>query len=100
MNTAESSATAYEQLSTLTERYTEGQARLQELRVLTRALRTITGRYSQPGVEHDALYRACLTMFDAASIERNRLYVEGSRLAEEMERLNGLIQNGAFNEVR
>lgn len=97
MTTDERSATAYEQLSSLTERYTEGQVRLQEIRVLTRALRTITGRYAQPGVAHDALYKECVKMMDAASIERNRLYVEGSRLADEMERLNALIQNGVFN---
>lgn len=97
MSTDSRSATAYEQLSALTDKYTEGQVRLQELRVLTRALRVLAATYCQESNVKERMGKAIVQMTEAASIERNRLYVEGTRLADEMERLNALIQNGVFN---
>lgn len=97
MATPESSATAYDKLSLLTDQYTEGQARLQELRVLTRALRTLAVTYATESNVQAPMGKAIVHMTEAASVERNRLYVEQARQADEMERLNALIQNGAFN---
>lgn len=97
MTTAESSATAYEKLSRLTERYEETQVRLQELRVLTRALRTLAATYCREDNVNDPMGQAIVGMTEAAGVERNRLYQEASRLGDECSRLNSLIQNGAFN---
>lgn len=97
MSTAESSATAYEKLSRLTERYEETQVRLQELRVLTRALRTLAVTYCREDNVTEPMGQALVQMTDAASVERNRLYQEASRLGDECSRLNSLIQNGVFN---
>lgn len=98
MNNLERSAEAYAKLSELTDKYTEGQVRLQELRVLTRALRVLAATYCQESNVAERMGQAIVQMTDAASIERNRLYVEQTRQADEMERLNALIQNGVFNE--
>jgi len=94
---SQSSATAYERLSILTDDYNCGQVRLQELRVLTRALRVLASTYCDETLAGTAMSDAIVAMTDAAGVERNRLYQEGSRLTEEMSRLNGLIQNGALN---
>lgn len=99
MNEKLSSATAYEKLSTLTQTWEEGQVRLQELRVLTRALRTLAATYCTEANVDAPMGQAIVTMTDAAGVERNRLYQEASRLSEELSRLNGLIQNGVFNAL-
>lgn len=100
MNTAESSATAYDKLSAITDEYNEVQARVQELRVLTRALKALAATYCTPDTVEQPMGQAIVQMTDAAGVERNRLYIQAHRLGNEMDRLNALIQNGAFNEVR
>lgn len=98
MTTGQSSATAYEQLALLTDKYTEGQARIAELRNLSRCLRVLAVTYATEQTVKSRMGQAITHMTDALSIERNRLYVEGERLSDEMQRLNALIQNGVFNE--
>lgn len=97
MTDLERSATAYDTLSRITDAYNEGQARIQELRVLTRALKTLAATYTDGAPGHEDMASAILVMTSAAGVERNRLYVEAHRLGNEMDRLNALIQNGAFN---
>lgn len=98
MSTFESSATAYERLSVLTDQYGENQARLQDLRVLTRALRTLTATYCTEETVASKMGQAIVKMTDAASVERNRLYQDSNRLTQEMDTLNARIQNGVYNE--
>lgn len=92
------SATAYDKLSTLTEQWEVGQTRLQELRVVTRALRVLAVTYCREENAEQPMGAAIVAMTEAASIERNRLYQEAHRLSGEMSRLNSLIQNGVYNE--
>lgn len=97
MPTSDNSATAYANLAQLTDRYDEIQVRLQELRVLTRALRTLAVSYCKEENVDEPMGRAIVTMTDRASVERNRLYQMSSRLADDMTTLNALIQNGVYN---
>lgn len=92
------SATAYDKLTMLTDTYNEGQARLQELRVLTRAIKVLVGTYGDGAEEHAGMRDALALMAEAAGVERNRLYQVAHRLGNEMDTLNHLIQNGTFNE--
>lgn len=100
MTDLERSATAYDRLSALTDKYNDGQAIIQQFRVLTRAIKALAATYGDGLPEHQAVMDALAVMTDAAGVERNRLYVEAHRLGNEMDTLNHLIQNGAYNDDR
>ena len=98
MQTYPDSASAYAALAELTEQYEVGQVRLQELRVLTRALRVLAATYGTEARIEEPMGQAIAHMGDAASVERSRLYQESSRLVAALNRINGLIQTGTYNE--
>lgn len=98
MSTLESSATAYDTLSKATDEYAENQARIQVLRNLSVALRAAAYYYAKEDNVSGPVGVALVQMTTALSVERNRLYVANTRLADAMERLNALIQNGVYND--
>jgi hypothetical protein len=98
MTFLQSSAQAYTRLGEITDDYDKNQARLQELRALSRALRVLAATYATVDRMNEPMAMAMCAMTEQVGVERNRLYVENSRQADEMTRLNSLIQNGVFNE--
>ena len=88
---------AYDALSILTEEYTTIQARIDELRTLSRALHALATSYGREDMAETPMFDALVKMGAAQLVERNRLYQRSSRLVEEMGRINGLIQNGAYD---